>query len=110
LRLGLAGLSGLLAPALNKSNNTMSLERKDIRAKLDPDNHAQLRAICDIEGVDMGDWIEAVLKPVIEKRVHDAIELASRLHRLGTSGSGRESAGVAGNRRESPGTSGSDRE
>lgn len=68
----------------------MSLERKDIRAKLSPERHAQLKAICDVDGVDMGDFIEAVLLPVIEKRVHDAIELASRLPHPGTSGSGRE--------------------
>lgn len=74
----------------------MSLERKDIRAKLDPDHHAQLRAICDIDGVDMGDFIEAVLVPVIQKRVHDAIALASRFPRQGITGSGRESPGIAG--------------
>lgn len=78
----------------------MSLDRKDIRAKLDPDKHAQLRAICDIDGVDMGDFIEAALLPVIAKRVHDAIELADRLRVMG----------MPGNRRESPGTSGSGRE
>lgn len=88
----------------------MSLDRKDIRAKLDPDKHAQLRVICDIDGVDMGDFIEAALLPVIAKRVHDAIELSSRLHGLGIAGSDRESPGVAGSGRESTGTSGSGRE
>ena len=78
----------------------MSLERKDIRSKLDPARHAQLRAICEIDGVDMGDFIEAALLPVIEKRVHDAIELATRLQRLGTTGNNREQPGVAGNARE----------
>ena len=68
----------------------MSLERKDIRAKLSPEAHALLRAICEVDGVDMGDFIEAALLPVIEKRVHDAIALASRLPRPGISGSGRE--------------------
>lgn len=74
----------------------MSLERKDIRAKLDPDMHATLREICDIDGVDMGDFIEAVLVPVIKRRVHDAIELATRLQRQGIAGNGRESPGMAG--------------
>lgn len=78
----------------------MSLERKDIRAKLDPDKHAQLRAICEIDGVDMGDWIESVLLPVIERRVHDAIELAARLQRLGISGSGKPLPGTSGSGRE----------
>jgi len=31
----------------------------------------------------MGDFIEAVLLPVIERRVHAAIELAARLRRFG---------------------------
>jgi hypothetical protein len=74
----------------------MSIERKDIRAKLSPERHAQLRAICEVDGVDMGDFIEAALLPVIEKRVHDAIELAARLPRQGTSGSSRESPETRG--------------
>lgn len=78
----------------------MSLDRKDIRAKLDPDRHAQLRAICDIDGVDMGDFIEAILVPVIERRVHDAIELAARLQRLGMSGSEKHRPGTSGSGRE----------
>ena len=78
----------------------MSLERKDIRAKLDPEIHAQLRVICEIDGVDMGDFIEAALLPVIAKRVHDAMMLAQKLQRLGTSGSDREKPGVAGSSRE----------
>jgi len=88
----------------------MALERKDIRAKLDADVHAQLKAICDVDEVDVGDFIESVLLPVIKKRVHDASVLAARLARLGITGSGRESPGVAGNDREWPGTSGSGRE
>ena len=68
----------------------MSLERKDIRAKLSAERHAQLRAICDVDGVDMGDFIESVLLPVIEKRVHDAIALATRLPHPGITGSDRE--------------------
>jgi hypothetical protein len=77
----------------------MSLDRKDIRAKLDPDAHAKLRAICDAEGVDMGEWIEAQLLPAIEKRVHAAMVIAGALQRQG----------ITGNNRESPGKAGSDR-
>ena len=69
----------------------MSLERKDVRFKLDPEVHAQLKAICDHEGIDMGDFVEALVKPVVIKRVHDAIALATKFQRLGISGSGRES-------------------
>jgi hypothetical protein len=75
----------------------MAIERKDIRAKLDDDMHAALKAICDIDGVDMGVFIEQLLVPVIQKRVHDAIALAEKLPRQGTSGKTRRSAGTAGN-------------
>jgi hypothetical protein len=75
----------------------MALERKDIRAKLDADTHAKLKAVCDIDGVDMGDFIEAVLVPVIEKRVHDAMVLADKLQRLGIAGNARRRAGTSGN-------------
>lgn len=68
----------------------MSLERKDVRAKLSAEHHAQLRAICEVDGVDVGDFIEAVLLPVIEKRVHDAIALAARFPRPGITGNNRE--------------------
>lgn len=58
----------------------MSLERKDIRAKLDPDVHDMLRAICEVDAVDVGEWIERQLVPVIRSRCHDAISLAGRLN------------------------------
>ena len=78
----------------------MSLERKDIRAKLDDDMHAALRAICEVDGIDMGLFVEALLVPVIKKRVHDAMMLAAKLPR----------PGIAGNNREWPGTTGSGKE
>ena len=68
----------------------MSLERKDVRAKLDADLHAALTAICDLDGVTQAEFVEAVLIPVLQKRVHDAIELARAVERPGISGSGLE--------------------
>ena len=70
----------------------MALERKDIRAKLDPELHAALKAMCDLEGVDMGEWIEQQLVPVIKKRIHDATVLAAEFQRLGITGNAREQA------------------
>ena len=78
----------------------MSIERKDIRSKLDAQVHAQLKIICECDVVEMGDFIEAVLLPVIARRVHDAIELSAKLHGLGKSGTVRESQGKPGNVRE----------
>lgn len=74
----------------------MALERKDIRAKLDHELHTALREICELEQIDMGEWIEAQLVPLIEKRVHDAIVLAERLQRAGISGKNREQPGTGG--------------
>jgi hypothetical protein len=74
----------------------MSLDRKDVRAKLDPDLHAALKAICEIDNADMGEWIEAQLVPVIRKRMHDATVLAAELQRLGITWNGRESPGAGG--------------
>jgi len=78
----------------------MALERKDIRAKLDADAHAKLKAICEIEDIDMADFIERELLPVIKKRVHDAMVLANKLQRLGLTGSAHRSSGKPGTARE----------
>jgi len=74
----------------------MALERKDVRFKLDPDDHAALKAICDVAGVDVGDFVESIVVPEIRRRVHDAIELAGRLARRGISGKNREDPGAGG--------------
>ncbi len=84
----------------------MAAERKDIRAKLDDDMHAALKAICDLDGVDMGEFIELVLVPVIQKRIHAAIALADKLQRLGIGGSRTRKAGTAGSGEGSHGAGG----
>lgn len=73
----------------------MAIDRKDVRAKLDPDLHAALKAMCDLDDIDMGEWIEAQIVPLIKKRIHDATVLASEFQRLGITGSGREKRGSA---------------
>lgn len=75
----------------------MAIERKDVRAKLDDDMHIALKAICDLDGVDMGEYIEQLLVPVIQKRVHDAMVLAEKLQRLGIAGSKQRGPGISGN-------------
>lgn len=74
----------------------MSLDRKDIRAKLSPEHHAMLKAICEADGVDVGEYIEAVLVPVIERRVHGAMMISTSLLGQGITGNNREKPGVAG--------------
>jgi hypothetical protein len=78
----------------------MSLERKDIRAKLAPEMYAALAVLADVDKVDMGEWIERELVRVIEDRLHAASLIADAMVRLG----------ISGNRREQPGKSGSGRE
>lgn len=68
----------------------MSLERKDIRAKLDPDDHLGLCVLAEVDGLDIGEWIERVLVKVIRERIHTATLIAERVQRRGTSGSTRD--------------------
>lgn len=68
----------------------MSLERKDIRAKLDPELHAALDEICEAAGTTHADWIESVIAPVLRQKVEDTLELAQRFLRRGITGSKRE--------------------
>lgn len=68
----------------------MALDRKDVRFKLDAELHAQLKAICDVDERDIGEFIESIVVPVVLKRVHDATVLADRLHRAGKAGNARE--------------------
>jgi hypothetical protein len=64
----------------------MSLDRKDIRAKLDPEIHEALVVICDADQVDIGAFIEREIETIVRKRVHDAQVIASRVAPLGIAG------------------------
>jgi hypothetical protein len=72
----------------------MSLERKDIRAKLDPDMHEALAVLADFDRVDIGEFIERELVRVIKSRIHDASELHERTAHLGINGRARELPGM----------------
>lgn len=74
----------------------MALERKDIRAKLDPDMHTALSVLCDVDGCDLGEFIERELVRVIVKRCHAATVIAERTSRLGIAGKVSGKAGSAG--------------
>ena len=74
----------------------MSLDRLDVRFKLDHVLHAQLKAICATDGTEINDFVEALVIPVVRKRVHEAIELAERLQRAGIAGHAGEHPGGAG--------------
>jgi len=67
----------------------MSLERVDVRAKLDPDVHEALVAICDAKGLTLGEFVEALLVPEIKRLVHEANVITERLRISGTNGKSR---------------------
>lgn len=69
----------------------MSLERKDVRAKLDHDTHAALEILCEVQGVTQAQFIESVLAPVIRRRVHEATLIAARVTVSGIAGNNRDS-------------------
>ena len=64
----------------------MSIERKDLRLKLDPGDHAGLRLLADADDEDMAEWAERLLVREIRRRVHAAIVVADEAKRLGISG------------------------
>ena len=72
----------------------MSLERKDIRAKLDPDMHEALAVLADIDQIDIGEFVERELVAVIRRRIHDAIQTAERTAHLGVTGKNRDLPGM----------------
>lgn len=68
----------------------MSLERKDVRLKLDPDMHEALSALCEAEACDLAEFAERELVRVIKQRVHAATVIVERLARSGKNGQNRE--------------------
>lgn len=72
----------------------MSLERKDVRAKLDPAYHEALARLADRDQIDISEFVERAVVQAIDARVHDAIETASLVADLGFSGKNRELPGM----------------
>ena len=79
----------LCASALSTDPH-MSLDRLDIRAKVNPTTHAKLKAIAEVDGRDIGEIIEELVSRYVERRVHEATLLAEKLSRLGRTGNNRE--------------------
>ena len=70
----------------------MALERKDVRAKLDPEVHADLVDLCEVEGIDIGEFVEREIVAAVERRIHAATLIIERRTRRGISGIRREPA------------------
>lgn len=68
----------------------MSLERKDLRLKLDPDVHAGLDVLADVSGLQLSELAEKIIAEEVGRRIHAATVIAERAHRLRVSGNGRD--------------------
>lgn len=77
----------------------MSLERQDVRAKLDADVYEALTAILDAKGLTQGEFIESLLVPEIKRLVHEASVITERLRSPGGTGRSREKPGNSGSAR-----------
>lgn len=64
----------------------MSLERKDLRLKLDADDHAGLQLLAEADDVELAHFAERVLVREIRRRLHAAIVIAERAQRAGIAG------------------------
>lgn len=68
----------------------MSIERKDVRAKLDPELHTALKIFADIDGVTEAQFIEDIVVPVLLRRIADATVAAEKLTSAGIIGKNRD--------------------
>jgi hypothetical protein len=68
----------------------MSLERKDVRLKLDAELHAQLACLAEVDEMELGAWVESLVVTEVLRRVHDARLIADRFPSAPISGSSRE--------------------
>lgn len=64
----------------------MSLERKDVRVKLDSDWHQMLAAVADADRADIGEWVELLVVSELQRRIHAANVISAAAARAGISG------------------------
>ena len=62
------------------------LDRKDLRVKLHPDDHAGLTLLAGADDCELSAWAERVLVREIRRRVHAATVIADTAKRMGTTG------------------------
>lgn len=68
----------------------MSIERKDVRVKLDADWHAALAGVAEADQCDIGEWVENLIVRSLRERFDNASVLMSIAQRSGISGRARE--------------------
>ena len=64
----------------------MSLDRKDLRIKLNPDDHAGLTLLAQADDMELAELAESIIVRVVRRRVHAAMVIASEAQRLGIAG------------------------
>ena len=64
----------------------MSIERKDLRIKLHPDDHTGLHLLAQADQVEMAEWAERVIARAVRRRIHDAMVVYKQAERLGIAG------------------------
>jgi hypothetical protein len=72
----------------------MSLDRMDIRAKLDPEWHEALVRICKRESIDIGVFVEREIERVLSERIHQSILDFEAIDGLGITGKIRDQLGI----------------
>lgn len=72
----------------------MALDRKDIRAKLEPQWHEALVRICEREGIDIGVFVEREIERVLSERIHQSILDFEAIDGLGITGKIRDQLGI----------------
>lgn len=70
--------------------DAMSLPRKDIKPKFEPDVHEALAVMADMAGLGLAEFIERVVIRFVRERLSDASELQDRTSHLGILGKIRE--------------------
>ncbi len=68
----------------------MSLDRKDVRVKLDADWHAALAGVAEADQCDIGEWVENLIVRSLRERFDNASVLMAIAQRAGLSRRGRE--------------------
>lgn len=64
----------------------MSLERQDLRIKMDADDHAMVALLAEADELSMAELCERVLVRWARRRVHAAMVIANKAQRLGIAG------------------------
>lgn len=81
----------------------MSLERKDVRFKANPEDFDDLKAVVETDGKEIGEWCEEIVMREVHRRIREARLLVERTQRQGISGHSGEYQGTSGRARDNRG-------